>query len=167
MKGKFNSMRDSALYFLCMENWSTSEFGDTEHYGGYVWKIRNSWDDVKPENTEFNSLITEWVHAQDEFSDTEDFYRTLVGNFLIIEGSTGAVTVIEYSQEELDRVYDELLGKFLEWQETHEDTDSFDDHEIGAIAEYMVPYFAPDTPGVDIRDYALQAFDAGVRVTKL
>lgn len=39
----------------------------------------------------------------------------------------------------------------------------YEEEQIERIAEYMVPYFPKDADGVDVRDYALQAYDAGVR----
>lgn len=121
MKGKFNSLRDSALYSLCLDNWSTGEFGDTEHYGGYVWQIDNEPAEVSRNNTEANSVLSEWFEANPEQEDTDEFRAELVGHFLIIEGSTGVVTVVQMdSKEQLSNTYGTLLGKFLEWQEATE-----------------------------------------------
>lgn len=120
MLGKYDSTRDSALHFLCSEGWSNESFGDVSTFGRYVFRISNTWEDVKPENSEFNSLITDWVHSED-VRDTEDFYRSLVGHFLVTELSSGQVLVYSCETElQLISIFNTIQDQYNEFSETEE-----------------------------------------------
>lgn len=98
--GKFDNDRDSALHFLCSAEWSNDSTGDVSTMGKYVWRISNAINDVHPNNTEFQSVIDEWLESE-EVQDTKEFRRSLVGHFLVQEFDNGRVLVLEYETEEL------------------------------------------------------------------
>ena len=123
MKGKFNSLRDSALHYLCSNGWSTGEFGDTEAYGGYFWKTTNVWEEVQPENGEFNSVMEDWFAANPEWQDIPSFRADLVGHFVVMEVSSGQVTVVPFdSQEAMERDFNRLGDLFTKWSAAQSET---------------------------------------------
>jgi hypothetical protein len=116
--GKYDNARDDALHYLCLAGWSNGEFGTME-FGAYNWRISNDWEDVKPENGEFNSLIEEWFELNPEVEDDSIFRRDLVGHFHVIEASNGMVSVIAYdSKEERDENFLKLEAAFNEWDDS-------------------------------------------------
>ena len=118
--GKYSTDRDSALHYLCTAEWSMGSFGDVDSPTGYVWRIQNTWEDVKPVNTEFTSLIEEWLESED-VADSEEFRRSLVGNYLLQEDSNGFVHVREFaSMAELNDAYRSLASEYDAWAEDYE-----------------------------------------------
>lgn len=112
---KYDSMRDDALHFMCVGGWSNGEFGNVEAPTGFVWKISNDWEDVKPENGEFRSLMEDWFELQAEPDDI-NFRRSLVGDYLIREDSNGLVYVTIYTEKEpRDDEFHRLQDEFQKW----------------------------------------------------
>jgi hypothetical protein len=98
--GKFSSDRDSALHFLCSSEWSNESFGDVNTFGKYVWRISNTWEDVKPTNIAFNSVIEEWlINDPDIEAIGEEFRKALEGHFIVTELDSGQVLVFECETE--------------------------------------------------------------------
>lgn len=97
--GKYDSRRDEILHSLCLAGWSNDSFGDVEAPTGYVWRIANTWEDVRPINTEFNSLFEalEIPGMEDGLSTMNR--RILVGHFIVIEDSNGFVYVRSFDTE--------------------------------------------------------------------
>jgi hypothetical protein len=113
--GKFDSDRDSALHYLCSSDWGNESFGDSSTWGKYVWRISNTWEEVKPGNTEIAWIIEEFLNAED-LKDSEEFRKSLVGHFLVQEDSNGLVHVREYASEYgLLEDYSTLEQEFSEW----------------------------------------------------
>lgn len=96
--GKYSNDRDSALHFLCSSGWGNDSFGDVSTFGKYVWRISNSWEEVKPAAIDFTSVIEEWLEAE-ELEDGEAFRKSLVGHFLVTELDNGTVSVIDCGTE--------------------------------------------------------------------
>lgn len=114
--GKFSSDRDSALHFLCLSEWGNDSTGDVQTMGKYVWRISNTRDDIfgcfDQGNMEFDSVIEEWFTSE-EIEDTEEFRKSLVGNFLVQEISTGVVLVLEYeTQDALIKAFDYFKNEY-------------------------------------------------------
>lgn len=116
--GKFDTDRDSALHYLCISQWGADEFGHVESPVGYVWRISNEWDDVKPENTELTSSLDEWFEQQGDVEDNAEFRASLVGHFLVVENDQGFVNVVEFSTEA------DMLAMFEAAREVFETWDS-------------------------------------------
>lgn len=124
--GKFDTDRDSALHFLCINSWGADETGHVESPVGYVWRISNEWEDVKPQNTEFTSALDEWFEEQGDVEDSEEFRRSLVGHFLLIENDQGFVSVVQYSTESnMLFVFDEFRAVFEAWDSQTEPCEWF------------------------------------------
>src|SRR5213595_1255559 len=104
--GKYSNEFEDALHYLCTSEWSNESFGNVEAPTGYVWRISNTWEEVKPENGEFNSLMAEWFEQNPSFEDSEEFRRGLVGHFLVWEDNNGLVFLASFSTEK------ELLAEF-------------------------------------------------------
>jgi hypothetical protein len=123
MKGKYNSLRDSALHYMCINGWSTGEFGDVQDFGAYVWRVDNKAEDVQIGNTEFWSMLREWWGANGDPNIVE-IRDSLVGHFIVLESDQGFVSVIDYNtEEELVERYNPLLNQYTEWREKFEDED--------------------------------------------
>lgn len=119
--GKFSSARDDILHFLCVSEWGNESFGDVEAPTGYVWRISNNWEEVKPENTEFTSVLEDWLDANEEVTDSPALRKELVGHFLITEDSNGLVTVEEFPTETaLKNRFGHLEECFNTWNEEEE-----------------------------------------------
>ena len=116
--GKFDTDRDSALHFLCISQWYDDSFGNVEAPTGYVWRVSNNWEEVKPENPEVTSLLEEWFEQQGDVEDTPEFRRSLVGHFVLVENDQGFVNVIEFSTEA------DMLAMFEAAREVFEEWDS-------------------------------------------
>lgn len=116
--GKFSTDRDSALHYLSTSEWANDTFGNVEAPTGFVSKISNNWEEVKPENTEMTSVLEDWFEQQGDVEDTPEFRESLVGHFLITENSQGFVYVSEFeTAEDRDRVYNDLETEFNEWDD--------------------------------------------------
>jgi hypothetical protein len=130
MLGKFDSLRDSALHFLCLQDWGNESTGDVTDFGLYVWRISNSAEDVATTNEEFNSLFDPVLL---EFEVTEELRKQLVGHFIVFENSNGQVSVLEFpTEEDAKRVFaglEEDYDEFLRLGDTDEDED--EDEEQG------------------------------------
>ena len=113
--GKYSTDRDCILHYMATCEWSNGSFGHVDSPTGYVWRITNTWNDVHPTNREFTSLIEDQVKAYD-IVDDDDFRESLTGSFLVIEGSNGLVSVLQFdSERELMSVYSELERKYERW----------------------------------------------------
>lgn len=114
--GKYSSARDSILHFLCEAAWSDGSFGDVEAPTGYVWRISNDHDDVAMVNTEFNSVLEEWLEANPEVIDSPALRVELSGHFLVAEDGNGFVSVAAYpSGSLLSQAFDSLEAVYSEW----------------------------------------------------
>lgn len=121
--GKYSSDRDSALHFLCVGEWSNESFGNVEAPTGYVWRISNTWEDVKPINMEFNSVIEDWVALDSDIDGVAtEFRKSLVGHFLVVEDEQGFVSVHEYATETLLlQAFKSLEEIYAAWDEQGDD----------------------------------------------
>lgn len=120
--GKYSSARESILHFLCVSEWSNGSFGDVEAPTGYVWRISNNWEEVKPSNGEFTSLLEEWLEANQEVTDSPELRRELVGHFLVTEDSNGSISVLECpSKVSLVSEYVYLENSFNNWSNEEEE----------------------------------------------
>jgi len=118
MLGKFDSYRDSALHFLCSQEWGNESFGDVSTYGVYIWRISNTWEDVKPANKEFESVIEDWEEwaGLAEAHTSYGLRQSLVGHFMVSENEQGLVTVKQYALEsELIRHFNQMQEHFNTW----------------------------------------------------
>jgi hypothetical protein len=114
--GKFNSERDSLLHYMCVSEWANESFGSVEAPTGFVWRISNNWEEVKPENTEITSVLEEWFEQQGDVEDTPEFRRSLVGHFILIENDQGFVSVTQFPNEHaLMEEYTARLEDFGIW----------------------------------------------------
>lgn len=122
--GKFSSDRDSALHYLCTVDWSNDSFGDVEAPTGYVWRISNDPADVHIPNTEFTSVLEEWLEANPEVQDSAEFRASLIGHFLITEDSNGLVYVTESPTEaSVKRAFESLRRLYDAWDDETEQDD--------------------------------------------
>jgi hypothetical protein len=116
--GKYSSARDSLLHFLCTSDWGNASFGDVEAPTGYVWRISNNWEEVKPINMEINSVLEDWFAENSEVTDSPELRKELVGHFLVVEDNDGFISVHEYASEELViQAFDSIEAIFNEWNE--------------------------------------------------
>ena len=114
--GKYSNAQEDALHFMCTSGWGNGEFGNVEAPTGYVWKISNDWEEVKPENGEFNSLMEEWFELNGTFKDSPEFRRSLVGHFIVNEDSNGIVFLMTAETAKTrDEIFENLEAKFNEW----------------------------------------------------
>lgn len=114
--GKYDSRRDEILHSLCLAGWSNDSFGDVEAPTGYVWRIANTWEDVRPINTEFNSLFEalEIPGMEDGLSPMNR--RILVGHFIVIEDSNGFIYVRSFNSEgAMMQEYEYRELQYSEW----------------------------------------------------
>lgn len=120
--GKYSSARDSILHFLCVGMWSNDSTGDVESPTGYVWRISNNWEEVKPINMEINSVLEEWFTENSEVTDSPELRLELVGHFLVVEDSNGFISVHEYATKSLVlSAFESLEGIFNEWNNEDEE----------------------------------------------
>lgn len=91
---KFDSVRDSALHFLCEGEWSNDSTGDITSYGLYTWRISLTPNELSYERDEIGSLLEDWF-SSNGVEDTPAFRESLVGHFLVSENSDGFVTVLK------------------------------------------------------------------------
>lgn len=119
---KFDRARDSILHFLCVSEWSNGSFGDVEAPTGYVWRISNGWEEVKPEALDFTSVLEDWFDANKEVTDSPALRKELVGHFLVTEDSNGFVTVEKFpSKVSLVSEYVYLENRFNTWNNEEEE----------------------------------------------
>lgn len=112
--GKYSSDRDNILHFLVGSGWGNEQFGDIESPVGHVSRISNNWEEVKPINAEFTSLVEDELKNY-SIEDGEEFRKSLVGHFLVVEDSQGFVSVTEYPTEALLlQVYESLENIYSE-----------------------------------------------------
>lgn len=96
---KYDSFVHSALHWLCNAGWGNESDGDANDYGSHFTRISLDWDDVKPNNTEFTSLIEQWPDYVDIIVPDEVFRSSLVGHWLVTEDSNGFVHVRSFPTE--------------------------------------------------------------------
>jgi len=104
--GKYSGARDDMLHFLCTNEWANESFGDVEAPTGYVYRISNTLPEVHIPNTEITSVLADWFTDNQEVTDSPALRAELVGHFLVVETSTGAVNVEQFPDEPA------LLGRF-------------------------------------------------------
>jgi hypothetical protein len=122
MLGKFDSFRDSALHFLCTQDWGNDSFGDVTDYGVYIWRISLDAMEVSQTNTEFNSVIELLVESEG-FPFTQELRDSLVGHFMVSENEQGLVTVKQYTLEsELIRHFEQMRDHYDEFMTEQEVT---------------------------------------------
>ena len=118
--GKYSTDRDNILHAMALADWANESFGDVDSPTGYVWRISNNWEEVKPQNMEITSLLEDQLEAYD-IADTPDFRQSLVGHFLIIEDSNGSVSVHEFETERVLLMhYSTLEAEYEAWADTIE-----------------------------------------------
>jgi hypothetical protein len=123
--GKFSCDRDSALHYLCSGEWSNDSFGDVTDYGRYVWRISNTWEEVKPAAMDFTSVLAEWLEANPEVQDSEEFRRELVGHFLVTELDNGQVIVLKCADEgQLEHQFAYMQAQYEAWADSSTDDDT-------------------------------------------
>jgi len=119
---KFSSARDDILHFLCLSDWAEESDGNSEAPTGYFWRISNKAEDVQQENTEFSSIMDEWLDYNPEVIDSAELRAELVGHFIVTAVDSGMVYVAKYSSEkELLEGYQILEEEFFKWDEQGED----------------------------------------------
>lgn len=98
---KYDSFVHSALHYLCNAGWGNESDGDANYYGSHFTRITLNWEDVKPANTEFLSLIEEWPDFADAVhpEHPDQFFRQMVGHWLVAEDSNGFVHVRQFATE--------------------------------------------------------------------
>ena len=126
--GKYMVDSHNILHFLCTSDWATDSGGNVESPTGYFWRISNTPEDVRMENTEITSLIEDQMSAYD-IEDGPEFRESLVGHYLLVEDSNGFVNVSEYLTEmALRRDFEKLQAEFEAW-------DSQDEPEESSLVE--------------------------------
>ena len=119
--GKYSNEFEDALHYLCTSGWSNGEFGNVEAPTGFVWQISNNWEEVKPLNGEFNSLMEEWFEQNPTVEDTDEFRRGLVGDFIVREDNNGLVFLTKYETlEAMAADYVHLYNEFSLWDSQDE-----------------------------------------------
>lgn len=119
---KYSSARDSILHYLCTVEWSNASFGDVAAPTGYVWRISNNWEEVKPINMEFTSVLEDWFTDNSEVTDSPELRKELVGHFLVIEDSNGFVHVLEFpSERDLKRDFAIREAQFEDWSKDEDE----------------------------------------------
>jgi len=114
--GKFDSARDSILSYLCLADWAEESDGNTEAPTGYFSRISNEAADVSMENTEFNSIMAEWLDFNPEVTDSPELRSELVGHFIVQSMDSGFVYVGTYTTEEaMLTVFAEMQEEFSAW----------------------------------------------------
>lgn len=127
---KFSCARDDALQFLCISDWANKSTGNSVDWQAYVWAISNDAADVSQENTEFNSIFSEWLKMNPEVTDSPELRAELVGHFTVIEYSGGHVGVAKYeTAEALNRDFEVMEAEFNEWDEQTNGDDGHGDDE--------------------------------------
>lgn len=120
--GKYSNEFEDALHYLCTNDWASHSDGNVEGPDGFFWLISNNWEEVKPENGEFNSVMEEWFERNSEFEDSEEFREGLVGHFIIREDNNGLVFLTKYeSRSEAYQDYTSLQFTYSEWAREDED----------------------------------------------
>lgn len=119
--GKFSSARDSILHYMS-DGWGNDSSGSVDAPTGYFVRISNDWEEVKPENGEFSSMLEEWFEQNPEVTDSPELRRELVGHFLVREDSNGFVTITEYpTKGALQSDFDKLDSDWVDWDMQDED----------------------------------------------
>lgn len=120
--GKFDSARDSILSYLCLADWANESTGNVDSPIGYISRISNEAADVSMENTEFNSIMAEWLEYNSEVTDSPELRSELVGHFIVQSMDSGFVYVYKYDTEkELLEAYQEMENQFFEWDGQSDD----------------------------------------------
>jgi len=115
--GKYSSARDDLLHYLSVNGWANDSDGNVEAPTGYFWEIANGPADVHSSNTEFNSLIEEWLQQNPEVTDSEELRSELVGEFILTENNQGFISVYKCSNAlELNVRMLSLTQEFFEWE---------------------------------------------------
>lgn len=96
---KYDSFEHSALHFLCNAGWGNESDGNAPEYGSYFTRISLGWQDVKPTNTEFTSLLEQWPDVDGIPVPLDEFRIRLTGHWLVAEDSNGFVHVRRFGTE--------------------------------------------------------------------
>jgi hypothetical protein len=121
--GKYSNEFEDALHYMCLSDWASHSDGNVEGPDGFFWLISNSWEEVQPENGEFNSLMEEWFKQNPSFEDSEEFREGLVGHFIIREDNNGLVWLESFeSRLEAYASFKSLQFTYSEW-DTQDDED--------------------------------------------
>jgi hypothetical protein len=108
--GRFNSLRDEALYRMGLEGWCGASSGDVASPYGFFSRITNESSEIAAIKDAFGELFE---------SAGYDAPQELVGNWLIVESEQGVVDVTQYeTEEELDTAFDQRVGLYESWAET-------------------------------------------------
>jgi hypothetical protein len=120
--GKFSRARDSILHFMCISEWDNGDsFGDME-WGAYHWKVSNELADVQKENSEFSSLLEEWLEFNPEVQDSAELRAELVGHFIVTEAVSGFVGAVLYEDaQERDNAFLEASNHYDAWNAEDEE----------------------------------------------
>lgn len=120
--GKFNSARDSILSYLCLADWANESTGNVEAPTGYFSRISNEAADVSMENTEFNSIMAEWLEYNSEVTDSPELRSELVGHFIVQSMDSGFVYVGKYDTEKaLLEEFQNMENAYFEWDGQSDD----------------------------------------------
>lgn len=127
MLGKYDSLHDSAIHFLCSSEWSNDSTGDVSTFGKFVFRIELSRNDVfgcfDQGNMEFDSLMEEW-EEQEEIKLSPELKESLIGFWLVIENESGQVQVIDCGTElglkSVFNVIEEQYAEFAPDEEIHQ-----------------------------------------------
>jgi hypothetical protein len=120
--GKFSSARDDILHFLCLSDWAEDSDGNSEAPTGYFWRISNKAEDVQMENTEFSSIMDEWLAFNLEVTDSAELRSELVGHFIVQAMDSGFVYVGTYSTEEaMIEVFTDMQNEYSKWDDQDAD----------------------------------------------
>lgn len=122
--GKYSNEFEDALHYMCLAGWASHSDGNVEGPDGFFWLISNNWEEVKPKNGEFNSLMAEWFEQNPTVEDTDEFREGLCGHFIIREDNNGLVFLSKYeSRLEAMADFKSLQFTFSEWEREDEDED--------------------------------------------
>lgn len=128
---KFSRARDSILHYLCLSEWSNGSTGNSVDWKAYAWRISNEPADVHIPNTEFSSIMDEWLEYNPEVTDSQELRDELVGHFMVIEYSGGHVSVAQYATEA------ELVADFQKIEADHDAWASAQEEDAPKYGDYF------------------------------
>lgn len=116
--GKYSSVRDDILHYLCTNDWAEDSSGNSEAPSGYFWRISNTPEDVSMNNGEFNSIIEEWLRDNGEVTDSGFLRAELVGHFIVQGVDSGFIYVYQHDNEaEMLEAYAALEEVYAAWDD--------------------------------------------------
>lgn len=120
--GKYSSARDSILSFLCVDGWANESTGNVEAPTGFFSRISNEPADVQQENTEFTSIMEQWLEQNPEVTDSPELRSELVGHYIVQSMDSGFVYVYKYETErEMLGAYNDMEREYFLWDGQSDD----------------------------------------------